>query len=45
MRKDPLMLAVLGEHTYKKYMLAKEKEWDEYRTYVSPWEIEKYLHL
>jgi len=45
MRKDPLMLTVLGDHTFKKYMLAKEKEWDEYRTYVSPWEIEKYLHL
>jgi glutamine synthetase len=45
MRKDPLMLTVLGEHTFKKYMLAKEKEWDEYRTYVSPWEIGKYLHL
>ena len=45
MKKDPMMLAVLGKHTYDKYILAKEKEWDEYRTYVSQWEIDRYLHL
>lgn len=45
MKKDPLMLSVLGKHTYDKYILAKEKEWDDYRTYVSQWEIDRYLHL
>lgn len=45
MKKDPLMLAVLGKHTYDKYIIAKEREWDDYRTYVSAWEIDRYLHL
>ncbi len=45
MKKDPMMLAVLGKHTYDKYIIAKEREWDEYRTYVSAWEIDRYLHL
>ena len=25
------------------YVCGKEKEWDEYRTHVSSWELEKYL--
>jgi glutamine synthetase len=45
MKKDPMMLAVLGKHTYDKYIIAKEREWDDYRTYVSAWEIDRYLHL
>jgi glutamine synthetase len=45
MKKDPMMLDVLGKHTYDKYILAKEREWDAYRTYVSAWEIDRYLHL
>jgi glutamine synthetase len=45
MKKDPLMLAALGKHTYDKYIIAKEREWDAYRTYVSAWEIDRYLHL
>jgi N4-gp56 family major capsid protein len=45
MRKDPMMLAVLGQHTFDKYLLAKEKEWDSYRTFVSEWELKRYLGL
>jgi glutamine synthetase len=45
MKKDPLILDVLGEHTYKKYLHAKELEWDEYRQVVSQWEIDRYLKL
>lgn len=45
MKKDPLMLDVLGKHTFDKYIIAKEKEWDSYRTFVSQWEIDRYLHL
>jgi glutamine synthetase len=44
MKKDPLMLTVLGQHTYNKYIFAKEKEWDAYRQYVSPWELDRYLN-
>lgn len=44
-RRDPLMLETLGDHTYNKYIMAKEQEWDEYRVLVSKWEVEKYLKL
>lgn len=35
--------AVLGDHIFEKYLEAKYKEWDEYRTKVSQWEVEQYL--
>ncbi len=43
LEKDALIQNVLGEYTYKQYILAKNKEWDEYRLNVSNWEIERYL--
>jgi len=45
MEKDPLIIEALGEHTYKRYLEAKNAEWDEYRLQVTPWEIEKYLAI
>ena len=44
-KRDPLMLLTLGDHTYNKYIQAKEQEWDEYRTYVTTWEVKKYINL
>lgn len=44
-KRDPLMLLTLGDHTYNKYIQAKEQEWDEYRTYVTSWEVKKYINL
>lgn len=41
--KSLVAKAALGEHIYKEFMSAKKKEWDSFRTYVSSWEIEKYL--
>lgn len=35
--------AALGEHIYNEFISAKKKEWDSFRTYVSSWEIDKYL--
>lgn len=40
---DPLVKEVLGDHIYQKYLAAKKKEWDEYRSMVSGWEIDRYL--
>ncbi len=37
------MLDVLGDHAYGKYLEAKEIEWDQYRTKVTPWELALYL--
>ncbi len=33
----------VGEHVFSKYIEAKQKEWREYSTRVSQWEIDKYL--
>jgi len=35
--------AALGEHIFNEFMTSKKKEWDSFRTYVSQWEIDKYL--
>ncbi len=44
MEADPFIREVLGEHVYKKYLQAKKKEWDEYRTQITQWEIDEYLY-
>ncbi len=43
MDKSLVAKAALGEHIYKEFMTSKKKEWDSFRTYVSQWEIDKYL--
>ncbi len=35
--------AALGQHIMTEFVTAKEKEWDDYRTCVTQWEINKYL--
>ena len=42
-QKDKLICDTLGEHIVSQYVAGKEKEWDEYRTHVSSWELSKYL--
>jgi glutamine synthetase len=41
--ESELMREVLGEHIHEFFVENKRAEWDEHRTYVSPWELEKYL--
>ena len=43
MKKNDLVKKALGEHIYNEFVSSKEKEWDDYRTKVSRWEIENYL--
>jgi glutamine synthetase len=38
-----LMKDVLGEHIHSFYVANKRAEWDEYRTQVTEWELDKYL--
>lgn len=40
---DPFIKEALGDHVYTKYLEGKRKEWDDYRTKVSQWEIGEYL--
>jgi len=43
MDKSLVAQAALGEHIFKEFMSSKKKEWDSFRTYVSQWELDKYL--
>lgn len=43
--QDSLSRETLGEHIFSKYIEAKEKEWDSYRTAVTDWELNEYLHI
>jgi len=42
-RTSELVKEVLGDHIYQKFFEAKEKEWKEFRTSVTEWELAKYL--
>ena len=42
-KKSTLMKEVLGDHLFTKYICAKEKEWKQYHTTVSEYEITRYL--
>ena len=43
LRRDEVIQEALGPHVYERFVEAKQIEWNEYRTYVSPWELERYL--
>ncbi len=43
MQSDELVKATLGSHIMENYVTAKINEWDDYRTQVYDWELNKYL--
>ncbi len=43
MQADELICETLGEHVYTQYVAGKLKEWEDFRSHVSSWEISKYL--
>jgi glutamine synthetase len=43
LEKDEVIREALGDHVYSHFVEAKRAEWDEYRTQVSDWEVDKYL--
>lgn len=43
--KSELMYKTLGDHVFNRLLELKRKEWDEYRTQVTEWEIKKYLSI
>ncbi|MCI5211469.1 MAG: type I glutamate--ammonia ligase, partial [Candidatus Electrothrix sp. ATG2] len=44
LRENPIAKEALGEHIFEMYLENKEKEWDDYRTAVTDWELERYLN-
>jgi len=43
LKGNPIAKDTLGAHIFEKYIEGKEKEWDEYRTAVTDWEISAYM--
>ncbi len=43
LRADPVVCEALGEHVLEHFVEAKTAEWNEYRTQVTQWEIDRYL--
>lgn len=43
LKQDDVIQAALGSHVYERYVEAKSQEWNEYRLYVTQWELERYL--
>ncbi len=45
LESDKVLQDALGKHVYENFMHIKKAEWDEFRTQVTQWEIEKYLKI
>lgn len=45
LQKDDVIQQALGAHIYERFIEAKQQEWDEYRLYVSQWELDRYLPI
>jgi glutamine synthetase len=43
--ESELVLRILGEHTFKRFIEIKREEWEEYRVQVTPWELERFLPI
>jgi glutamine synthetase len=43
--KSALVKEALGEHIFNKFLENKQIEWDNFRTHVSAYEIERYLPI
>ena len=40
---DPFVKETVGDHVFNAYIEGKKREWDEYRTQISQWEVDRYL--
>jgi glutamine synthetase len=45
LKRNAVVLEALGEHVVEKFVEAKQKEWDDFRSSVTEWEIKKYLKV
>ncbi len=43
LRADAVVCEALGDHVLEHYVEAKSAEWNEYRTQVTQWELDRYL--
>src|SRR4029453_2381172 len=40
-----LVLRILGEHAFRRFVEIKRQEWEEYRVQVTPWELDNFLSI
>jgi len=43
--KGKIVKETFGDYTWRRYLDAKKEEWDKFRTYVTDWEIKRYLEI
>jgi glutamine synthetase len=43
LKADPVVCEALGDHVLEHFVEAKSAEWNEYRTQVTQWELDRYL--
>ncbi|MFO7169145.1 MAG: type I glutamate--ammonia ligase [Chloroflexota bacterium] len=43
LQRDEVVRAALGPHVFERFVEAKTREWEEYRVFVSEWELQRYL--
>jgi glutamine synthetase len=41
--RSEVLRSVLGEHVHEFLIRNKREEWDSYKSYVTPYELERYL--
>lgn len=45
LREDEVVQSALGPYVLERFLDAKQQEWESYRSYVSRWEVERYLPI
>ncbi|MBI5347357.1 MAG: glutamine synthetase, partial [Candidatus Aenigmarchaeota archaeon] len=45
MKRDGLIRETLGSHLFDRYIKIKTSEWDEFKTQVTRWELDKYMDI
>jgi glutamine synthetase len=43
--ESELVLQTLGEHVFTRFIEIKRQEWDDYRSQLSQWELDRYLPI
>ena len=45
MEGSALVRDTLGDHVFEYFIRNKREEWNQYRSYVSPFEVDRYLPI
>jgi glutamine synthetase len=45
MERSELLAEALGEHVFEYFLRNKREEWEEYKAYVTPFELDRYLPM